>query len=551
MKKYLRMTALSLSVVMAFSLFTGCGGKKETGTNPGTSTQTSTQSASGNTLPLVTKPTKVSIWQQNYQSKTVKSYSEILAHQEIEKRTGVTIEWIHPASSDPTAIREQFNLMIASNDLPDIIFNGWNTTLSKYVDDKVIIKLNDLIDKYAPDVKQKVLGNAKIKQQLMLDDGTIAMFPQVTAELGNVYRGYLIRQDWLDKLGLKAPTTIDEWYTVLKAFKERDPNGNGKADEIPLSDEKGTGLLNFAGAWGIRANKDLGCFAPNPKTGKITYGPIEPSYKDFISTMAKWYKEGLIDSEYGIVDRKVMDSKVLGNTVGALWGTNSSYMSVYLNLMKDKDPKFNIVAVPFPIGPAGKSYDTFDSNALHVPGYGGAITTKCKDPVLATKLCNYFYSDEGDALLNWGIEGQSYTVENGKKKYTDAVMKSPDGKTPAEAVVKYTNNQNGWMKFIDQSAGDGLLLNYPQQYFDARKIWGSADRSMLMPIVTPTAEENQRFTNIMSEINTYTDTMYHKFLMGREPIEKYDEFVNTLKKMGIEEAIKIQQAAYERYKARK
>jgi len=544
MNKFLRTTALSLTVIMLLSLLTGCKSSKDVNSNADNSKQTE----STNTLPLVTKPTEISIWQQNYQTKLIKDYGEIQAHQELEKRTGVKIKWIHPTSTDPTAINEQFNLMIASNDLPDIIFNNWGTTLSKYIDDKVIIKLNDLIDKNAPDIKKKLLEDKDIKQQMILDDGTIAMFPQVTKDLGNVYRGFLMRKDWLDKSNLKVPTTIDEWYTVLKAFKEKDPNGNGKADEIPLSDEKGPGLENFAEAWGVKANKGLGSFGVDPKTGKIQYGPLQPAYKDFIGTMAKWYKEGLIDSEYALVDRKVIDSKVLSNTVGALWGTNSSYMSVYLNLMKDKDPNFNMVGVPFPIGPAGKAYDTFDSNIMHVPGYGGAITTKCKDPVLVTKLCNYFYSDEGDTLLNWGVEGSSYTVENGKKKWTDAIMKSPDGKTPSEAVVKFVNINNGWMRIIDPTAS---FDTYPKQYYDARDTWAKADRTLLLPILTLTADENQKFTNIMSEINTYSDTMYHKFLQGKEPIEKYDDYVNQLKKMGILDALKIEQDAYDRYNARK
>lgn len=546
MKKLVKATALSLSLFMILPSFAGCNGKKEAGTTKDSANQSTAQTTGANTLPLVSKPTKVSIFQLNYQANQVKSYGDIAAHQEIEKKTGITFEWIHPANTSAAAT-EQFNLMVASNELPDIIYYNWGSTLSRYLDDKVIIKLNDLIDKNAPDLKKVFAKSPEVKKQLQLDDGTIAMFPQVDLDLSrNIYKGFQIREDWLNKLGLKAPTTIDEWYTVLKAFKEKDPNGNGKADEIPFSDEKGGGMKNFSSAWGLRET-----FAPDAKTGKIVYGPIEPGYKEFLATMAKWYKEGLIDKEYGTVDRKNIDSKVLSNIVGAYFGTNSSYMSSYLNLSKEKNPGFSIVGVPYPIGTAGKSFTTFDQTTRHVAGYGGAISTKAKDPVLLTKLCNYFYSPEGDTLLNWGIEGQSYTVENGKKKYTDAVMKSPDGKLPTEAIVKYTNNQNGWMRVYDMEANNGLLANNPKQYFDSIKVWEKADNSILMPLVTPTQEESQRLANIMSEVNTYYATMFDKFVMGAEPIEKFDEYVNTIKKMGIDEAIKINQAAYDRYKARK
>ena len=114
-----------------------------------------------------------------------------------------------------------------------------------------------------------------------------------------VFQGPIVRKDFLDKVGLPVPVTIDDWYTTLKAFKEKDPNGNGKADDIPLTLFLYTtgqfdifkGASAFIGAW----NTTYNFYQEN---GTVKYGPLDSQFKDFLATMAKWYKEGLIDPDF-------------------------------------------------------------------------------------------------------------------------------------------------------------------------------------------------------------------------------------------------------------
>lgn len=540
MRKWVKVSSVVLTAMLLVSTASGCTSKKGDAVPGNSETKSTSTQAAGNSLPIMKQTTKIRIYQQNYASNAVQSYDDILVFQELEKRTGFDIEWIHPTSND------QLAMMVASNDLPDIIYNNWGTNLVKYLDDKVVIKLNDLIDKYAPDVSKLFAKNPEVKRQVMLDDGAIAMFPQVDLDLSrNYYKGFMVRKDWLDKVNLPAPATIDDWQKVLQSFKDRDPNGNGKADEIPFSDEKGGGVKAFSSAWGVRDT-----FHPDAKTGKIVFGPIEPAYKEYLTTMAKWYKTGLIDNEYAVTDRKVLDSKMNTSTLGSYFG-NLSYMTTYMNQMKGKDPNFKIVAAPYPVGPAGKGFTSFDQTTRHIAGYGGAITTACKYPVEVAKLCNYFYSSEGDLLLNWGLEGKTYTVENGKKKFTDLIMKSPDGKLPSETVNKYVNNQYGWMRVFDMDAVNAIAVDLPKEAQESAGIWGKADTSILMPLITPTVDESRAFGEIMAEINTYKNQMFTKFVTGAESLDKFDDYVSTIKKMRVDEALKIQQTAYDRYKARK
>ena len=548
MKKLIVKTmATLLSIAIASSLFVGCVKQKTTSEIQSTPSTTNNTIIEANTLPIADPPITLKLYAQNYQSRLIKSYGEMENFKEISQKTGVNIEWIHPIGE----LNEQFNVMIASGEYPDIIYWNFGTTISNHIKNNVALKLNDYM-KYAPNYKKILDENPIVRKQLIMDDGTIPMFAQIDIDIQRLnYNGFQMRQDWLDKLNLKAPETLDDWYSVLTAFKTKDPNGNDKADEIPFgSGSKENGLDSLAGFWGVRDT-----FYKNPKTGKITHGYLENGFKDYITTMNKWYSENLIDKEYVASDKKGLDSKVLNNIVGSYFGTQGSYMDSYNQVQVPKDPNFRMVGVPFPKSSDGKAYHTTDHMAKYVQGYGGIISSSCKNPVEAVKFCDYLYSKEGLTYQNWGIEGKSYTIENGKKKLTDAILKSSDGKTPGQAMIKYANPSNGFMKIMDfeytKAIGSGAPDYVTKPTADAQKLWEKADLSLTMPILTLTSEEIERYSNIMSEISTYSSEKINKFIMGIEPLSNYSEFVNTLKSMELEEAVKIQQAAYDRYEKRK
>lgn len=203
------------------------------GEDTGSSSSSATPQSATNTQPP--KLTKLTYWVANHSaaSSQMKTYAEMGMYKELEKTTGVKVEFQHPPLEVPQA-QEQFNLMIATNELPDVIEASWGTTSGavirypggpeKAILDKKIIKLNDLIDKYAPNLTKLLAAHPDWKKQISTDEGSIYAFPFLRGDdKVRVFFGPSIRQDWLDKLGLKMPTTIDEWYTVLKAFKEKDP----------------------------------------------------------------------------------------------------------------------------------------------------------------------------------------------------------------------------------------------------------------------------------------------------------------------------------------
>ncbi len=152
-------------------------------------------------------------------------------------------------------------------------------------------------------------------------------------------------------------------------------------------------------------------------------------------------------------------------------------------------------------------------------------------------------------LFNFGIEGESYKMENGYPKYTDLIMNNPDKLPITQAMAKY---------FIASWSGPIVQdKRYIEQYFtmpeqrEAALTWAKADHSKTMPPITLTAEESSKTSSIMNDVKTYRDEMINKFIMGSEPIANFDKFVQTIKSMGIDDAIKARQAALDRFNNRK
>ncbi|WP_188696115.1 extracellular solute-binding protein [Pullulanibacillus camelliae] len=471
----------------------------------------------------------------------MKNYSNIGAYKQIEKETGVKVDFQHPPT-DSDDMNQQFNLMMASGDLPDVIEWYWNTVpggAEKYLKSGQIIKLNDYIKKYAPNLSKVLKEHPEWKKEISTDSGDIYGFPFLRGDPKLLtFFGPMIRKDWLDKLGLKVPTTIDEWHTVLKAFKTEDPNGNGKADEIPLLPDLNSNA--FIGAFGITP----GFYQEN---GTVKYGPMEPEFKDYLALMHQWYKEGLIDPNYVATDTKLRDANVTGNKLGAFISYAGSGIGYYTGLMKDKDPKFKLAGTPYPTLKKGETPIVSQEDNVYT-GVAAVITSSNKHIKDTIKFLDYAYGDKGHMLMNFGIEGKSYDMDNGYPKYTKEITNNSKGLPMAQALAQYTRSSwNG--PFVQDKRYIEQYMQDPEQK-DAVNQWMKGKNAILMPPVTPTPDESTKLASILNDVNTYKDTMINKFIMGKEPLSHFDKYVKTMQGMGIDKAVKIEQAALDRYNKR-
>lgn len=500
------------------------------------------------TLPIVTSPLSLSYWapQSSNVIASMKTFGEIGAYKELEKRTGIHLDFQHPPLGQDT---EQFNLLAASGKYPDIVEYNWlgaSGGPARYLRDGMIIRLNDLIDKYAPNLKAVLAKHPEWRKQIVTDEGDIYCFPFIRGDDQLlVSAGMAIRQDWLDKLGLKTPTTIDEWHSVLKAFKEKDPNGNGKADEIPMNTwaaNQARGAFDrfsFIGAWGIGMSW-------YQDKGTMKWGPLQPEFREFLGTMAQWYKEGLIDPDVVATNQNTFDAKVTNNLMGAGSMLGGNGIGKYAGLMQGKGT-FKLAAVANPTLRAGER-PQLGARDNNYPGQGSAaISTSNKRVTETVKMLDYGYGPDGAFLYNFGIEGVSYRLVNGQPTYTDLVMRDPQLPS-AQAISRYARgNFNG--PFVQD-------VRYVQQYYelpeqkDALVQWTKPTNEKLLPPITTTQDESKRFVSLMTDISTRFDETFNKVWTGKATLDDWDAFVKALPGMGITEALKIQQTALDRYSKR-
>ncbi|WP_284643721.1 extracellular solute-binding protein [Paenibacillus silviterrae] len=522
--------ALSLAVVMTGSLVAGCTGKDAA----------PAQSAEGSKTP--TKPITLTYWTDltSNAAASVTSLGQVEMYKELEKRTGVKVNFKHPAAGQ---VAEQFGLLVASNDLTDVIEYGWVNYPggpNKAIEDGIIIKLNDLIDKHAPNLKRILDSHPEVKKQISTDNGNIYAFPSLNIQKNRVFGGIMVRKDWLDELGLAQPETIDDWEKVLKAFKEK------KGATTPFTLTKGHigGIPGFLEAFGV--NNDF--YVDN---GVVKYGPYEPAYQQFLTLFSKWYKEGLIDKDFATNDTKAFDSKVTTEKAGAFPGYIGSSMGKFIPALKGKSPNVSLVMVQYPVAVKG-STPKFIPRDWEYNAFGAAaISTSNKHPEETVKWLDYLYGSEGHMLKNFGVEGLTYKMENGYPKYTDLIMKNPDKLSIGEAMGKYFR-----ANYPSPGLADDRYLeqyyDFPQQKEALTTLSKYADNAVkvLMPPATNTPEEAEQLSKIMAEVKTYQSEMLFKFIMGVEPVENFDKYREQLKKMNIEKAISMKQAALDRYNKR-
>lgn len=541
MKKTIRVLTMLVALGITLGSFTGCG-KKEEITSKGSETAAAEAKPGNPTLPLVSKPTTFKLWIPTTAdiTNTIKTLDNSEYYKELEKRTGVHIEFIHPTMGQE---QQSLNLLIASGDLPDIVQMAFGSYeypggMDKAISDGIFIKLNDLAKKYAPNYLKLVNSSEEAKKQTITDSGNIAGFFNVSVQAQPAWFGMVVRQDWLDELGIKTPVTYDDWYNMLKAFKEK------KGVPAPM-------MLNYTGFSKYDIfNAGYGVGEKFYQVdGKVKFGPLENGYKEYLAMMNKWYSEGLIDKDF--TTRKDFIPTATMTTTGKAGAWNDVYTLLSVDKAKGSAtaPNYRVVAVPAPVLKEGDKLHLRQTNFITGTAFW-AISKSNKDPETAVKWIDYIFSPDGVLLSNYGIKDKTYTIgADGKPALTEFMYKNPDGLSLGQAIVKYAKHPSGPVEYHWEREWAGQ----PKDNTDAPAIWSkNNDGSYYIPTaVTLTSDEGTEFAQIMGDINTYMSEMNIKFILGQEPISKYDDYVKKIKSMNIDKAIKLQQAALDRYNSRK
>ena len=520
---------IAVGMLAATILLSGCGGGKTGKLN---------SDIDLSTYPIDTD-VKLTYWCDltTNASATVANFGETEFSKELEKRTGISVEYLHPAQGQGG---EAFSLMIASNDLPDMIYNKWNTVLGSpqaAIDDGVIIGLNDMVNEYAPNLKNYLEANSEIDKMTKTDDGKYYVFPFIRGDDKLlISNGPVIRKDWLDELGLKEPTTVSELEETLIAFRDK------KGAVAPLSVTSGeTSRLFYI----FSANSDF--YVDN---GVVKYGPCEEEYKQALVKLQEWFKQGLLDNNYFSNDSKIVDANILNGKTGVTYGSGGSGLGKWLESIEKENTGFDLMALSY-ISADGSDLPAYIPAENYFSGFGAAITSACAYPELASKFLDYSYSEDGSMLNNFGIEGESYTMIDGKPIYTDEIMKNSEGLSISQAMARYIRACNNAPFVQDKGYIDQYYVREQQK--EALNKWTKGYQEVklkIMPPITLTAEESEEFVNIMADVTKSCNEFAASVISGIKSVDEYEGFKESIGNLNIKRALEIQQAAYDRYMKR-
>lgn len=498
-------------------------------------------------LPLVDEPVTMTLWlvSNDTVSQYLDNYEEHPFFVEMEKRTGIHMD-IELVSNTNAA--EAFNLLIASGELPDIIVQSvsqgyfYTDGLDAAVDDGYFLDLTPYLDNLAADYQAARTWDIETEKQTITDEGRVVGFWQCyTFGYQPPWDGMMVRGDWLEELGLEIPLTYDDWHEMLTAFKEEKgatapmllgPNGHIFAGT--MSAGYGVGEIDLSSGF-------------MQKDGTIFYNATQDGYKDYLTMMNQWYSEGLIDPDFLSATSNLMPntSLVASGATGAFPGIYT-LIPVYNGLAEGA----NFVPAPTPVKEEGDTIYV----GLNISGTGAGnytvISADTEYPELAVAWCNYLYTEAGTLLAGYGVEGETYTIdEAGNAAYTEFITESPEGYTFSEAMSMYTLFPSLGCNY-DWTRETQVLSEDVLGCFD---VWNSnyvEDRTKAYALPSGTSmtqEENTEFSTIMADISTYVKESTTKFITGELSLDSWDDYVATIEAGGIDRAAELYQAALDRY----
>ncbi|MGO4373619.1 extracellular solute-binding protein [Paenibacillus sp. MCAF20] len=393
-----------------------------------------------------------------------------------------------------------------------------------------LIPLENLIDDYAPNFKGLMDQYPEIRSAITTPEGHIYALPAVVTLGAARTDKKWINQAWLKQLNLKEPETTEDLYNVLVAFRDKDPNGNGKQDEIPMTARASSGpglglpvVSMMSGSFGL--DLQLG-YNINLENNKVDIWMGSERNKELLIYLNKLYNEKLLDPEVFSHKEAQYLAKQASGTAGFFFDqTNNPFLEI----------ADQYTGIAPPEGPHG---DRLQSQGAPVPRDFGAfaITSVNKNPEATLRWVDYFYGEEGSTLLRFGREGEHYELKDGIPYYKEEFLKS------------------GNQAKITPYAGGGaphLISDKVASYINPLQVQEAQSKlDPFMPEIRYAApmfdEETARKVDVLrNDIDKYYEEQSTKFIAGSLSFDKWDEFQATLQKMNIDELEKLYQDAYD------
>lgn len=503
-------------------------------------------------MPIVNEPVTLSIWGSEIVDNDYDTNVTTTAYEEM---TGVHIDWqLYSSSQDGNTA---FNLMLASQEYPDIISSSHSTDrINMCVEGNVIIPLDELIEKYGAYYKKVLEEQPQYRDMLTAPDGHIYSFMYTDSGVhkDSEYKMW-VYQEWLDKLNIEMPTTPEEFKAMLVAFKEQDPNGNGIADEFPL-----TGF--FTNVDDSRRCDPI-IFLMNPfelytnnyfhitDDKKIEFVANTDGWRDGIRYVADLYASGLIPEETYVQDKtqfkSILNCPKEDTVIGsfAYWYQGDA---IDINIRNWTD----YVPVPPLTGPTG-----LQQSAARKGGnfnLNGLITSQCEHPEIAFRWLDWMLGEDGLIFGHYGVEGKTYdwvdvpSYEGASPSIVKHDMDKPfdrliwnSGTCPRydKASVRYATSYNEELKNVDNT----YVLRSAAAVYEPFYVWHN-----IPDIVwSNDADLSTQISEYRSLINDFVITSYTSFILGNSDINddaQWENYVKQLNDLGLEQYLECLAAYY-------
>ena len=573
-KRFQKTAAIVLAVSMAVSL-AACGKQAEETGNAGSAANTEntgnadTQASSGtgsvevNETGYPITSEEITVTAAGPMPSGCEDWSQLAVIDEYANRLGIRLD----CDFYETDWETQLTLKVAGDELPDMLIGcSMNVSdVNEWGGEGYFLDLSQYMD-LMPNLKAYFDQYPELEAYCTTSDGHIYGLPKLKVDMTDRLTRSFINKQWLDNLGLSVPTSIDEYYDVLVAFKEQDANGNGDPDdEIPLlftSDSGGYTALEktLLDAYGIFTT-DPNYVLQADESGKVELANINDTYKEYLKFMHRLYAEGLMEQEAFTITGDEITTKQQGDVYGSFGCGSAPFV------MANKDISYDanwmaLSGMSSELHPKREaSIASPVQNSILV-----AVNGNTEYPEALARFIDYFYTEEGMLSATKGYDGVTFDMVQDDLLGTEVPeMRIPDGYTSGEefrykgAILNEALNLVE--KNIDRQAmfeSDREVLEKPEfveKYGWAARVidaFKSDDVTGVeaYPVVSYTSDEVEERGAVYKDITTYLKQARAQFITGELDLDKdWDTYVNTLNQMNLGRLLEIEQAAYDRYAA--
>ena len=452
------------------------------------------------------------------ESSTYRDWKTNKFFQRMEEKTGVQFTYRQYTKAEDWA-EAKAAMQKEDADLPDVLFKAELSAAEcmSLLERGVLIDLKPYLSEYCPNLSALLAENAELEQAITLPDGSIAALPAITQHPAQ--NCVWLNQEWLDALGLQMPTTAEELTEVLRAFKTRDPNHNGKNDEIPLA-FMGSFDLKFLGhAFGLIAN-DYNLRAVD---GQAVFMPLEPQFRPFVEWLRQLFAEGLLDPQ-GFIITDLLRTVEKDTATNRYGGTIATLPSNFLP---------TAWVSKYAVMPAltYNGQTVYRSFVGPVTGGTFAVTSACDNVGEILNWVDQFYTEDVFVMASVGLENVDYVIDG-------------DGTWRLTAATQNNTYYTGDTLLASGSAYPCCATeSFQRRYYDPTvsrisdeiaKIGGMAQRPF--PYFTLTEAQRNEIAPLQSAIGRLVDESIARWVIGETEIsdETFAAFEAQLRDAGLD-----------------